>query len=506
MTGIVVVMLLYVTGMVLVGVFSFGKSGSVSDYFIGGRRLNSWVAAFSAFSGDMSGWLMLGFAGAVYVNGTGEAWIAAGLVLGCALSWFLVAKRLRRYSLAAKCSITIPEYLENRFRDSSHTLRLVSAIFIVLFFTVYTAAGFVACGTLFSQIFGIDYNIALLAGVLVILAYATLGGFRAVCWTDFFQALIMLITIISVPLLLLFLNGGFSVLSELSPAFLNPFRSGSGAPTPAFKVISGLTWGLGYFGMPHILIRFMAIKNEKAVSRAGFIAVAAVAVSLGFMILMGLAGAAVNPEIPEPSRLFILSIQKIFTDFDAVMPSPFLGGFFLCGIFASIMSTADSQLILSASALTNDLYQGLVKREGKDKHFLLFGRVSVAAVSIAAYLIARSRFSALTTLVSSAWAGFGSAFGALILLSLYWKRLTREGAIAGICAGGLTVVIWDYFPLVLRGAVRINLETATGLYSLTPGFCVSLLCIVVVSLLSKPPSKEILDEFEIASAAPVFEE
>jgi sodium/proline symporter len=455
----------------------------------------------------MSGWLMMGFVGAVYAYGTGEIWIALGLVLGSVLNWILVAKRLRRYSLTAQYSITIPEYFENRFRDSFHTLRLIASLFIILFFTVYTAAGFVACGNLFSQIFGIDYQIALLAGALVIFIYTTLGGFRAVCWTDFFQALMMLAAIIAVPLISISLMGGLpKILSGLPPAYLNPFQYETGGALPPVSVISGLTWGLGYFGMPHILIRFMAVKNEKTITPALYIAAAAIVFSLAGAVLMGIAGRALIPEISDPSRLFILVIQKIFTGPGALLPAPILGGFFFCGIFAAIMSTSDSQLILSASALTSDLYQGVIHKEGADRHFLKLSRISVAAVSIVAYIIARNQSSALMFLVSSAWSGFGSAFGALILLSLYWKRLTREGAVAGICAGGLTVFLWDYIPLIFRDGRWLNLGEATGLYSLAPGFCVSLICIVVVSLASKPPSQEILDEFEIAVTKPIYEE
>jgi sodium/proline symporter len=506
MGWIVVVFVLYMTGMIFIGVHYFKRSDNLSDYFIGGRRLNSWVAAFSVYASDMSGWLMLGFIGAVYANGTGEVWIALGLVLGSVLNWILVGKRLRRYSLTAKYSITIPEFFENRFRDSTHTLRLISSLFIILFFTVYTAAGFVACGTLFSQIFGIDYPIALLAGAVVIVIYTTLGGFRAVCWTDFFQGLIMLAVIVTVPVVVICLTGGFSgILAELPPAFLDPLRDGAGAIS-AVSIVSGLTWGLGYFGMPHILVRFMAVENERSVSRAMYIAGGAIIVSLAGAVVMGIVGRAIIPETSDFSRILIMVIQKIFTDADALLPVPVLGGVFFCGIFAAIMSTADSQLILSASALTSDLYRGLVHRDGKDKYYLRFSRISVVAVSIVAYLIARDQSSTLLSLVSNAWSGFGSAFGALILLSLYWMRLTREGAVAGICSGGLTVILWDYISFIPRDGRWLNLGEATGLYSLAPGFCLSFFFIVVVSLATKPPSVEILEEFEIAATQPILEE
>ncbi|MDR1099876.1 MAG: sodium/proline symporter [Treponema sp.] len=507
MAWIIAVLLVYLVGMIAVGVVFFRKASSLSDYFIGGRRLGPLAAALSTYASDMSGWLMLGFVGIVYANGAAGIWIALGLALGSILNWLLVAKRLRRYSLISQYAITIPEYFENRFRDSSHTLRFVSSIFIILFFTLYTAAGFMACGTLFSQVFGIPYRAALLAGVLVILAYTSLGGFRAVCWTDLIQGLLVLAAVVAVPIVVLRLSGGFSGLTAgLSPAFLDPLQTVEGGPLPAVTIISGLAWGLGYFGMPHILIRFMAVRNERAMLPAACIAGASVAVSLGFMAIMGIAAAAINPDISEPSRIFILAIQKIFTGPGAAISAPLLGGLFFCGILAAIMSTADSQLILSASALTNDLYQGLVRRTGRDKFFLRISRISVVAVTLVAYIIARDQPSALKFMVSSAWAGFGSAFGALILLSLYWKRLSRGGAIAGVCAGGFMALFWDYVPLVPQNGKWLNLEDATGLYSLVPGFCVSLLCIVVFSLAAKPPSEEILNEFAIAAVKPIYEE
>jgi sodium/proline symporter len=501
-TGIV--FLCYFVVMIAIGVFFFKKTDSLSDYFIGGRRLSAWVAALSAYASDMSGWLMLGFVGAVYLLGACQIWIAVGLTLGTILAWILVAKRLRRYTVASEYSITIPEYLENRFKDESHTLRFISAVFIAIFFVIYTAAGFIACGVLFAQVFNIDYQIALLISTLVILVYTFLGGFRAICWTDFIQSLLMLATIVTVPVVVLYVTGGLDSAAGRPPEFFDIFRDCAGRPLSVVSILSGLAWGLGYLGMPHVLIRFMAVKREKEIPRAAVIASLAVILSLGGAILVGLLGVRLIPETPETETVFIQIIQMIFMGTGTFMP--LLGGVFLCGILAAIMSTTDSQLLVAASAITSDLYQGIVRREAPNKHFLWISRFTVAIICIVAYIIATNRSSTIMNLVSNAWSGFGSAFGALVLLSLYWKRLNRSGAIAGILTGGLTVIVWDYIFCVPVESGWATLSDATGLYSLAPGFCISLLSIVVTSLLTKPPIQAVYEEFERATVKPIFEE
>ncbi|MDR2019690.1 MAG: sodium/proline symporter PutP [Treponema sp.] len=507
MAGIILVFVIYSVLMIAIGGFFFKKANTLTDYFIGGRQLNAWVAAFSAHASDMSGWLMMGLVGAAYAFGIGQIWIAAGLALGTILNWVLVAKRIRRYSLTAGYAITMPEFFEKRLHDSSHVLRFVSAVFITIFFTIYTASGFVACGSLFSQIFGIDYQIALLIGVLVILIYTFLGGFRAVCWTDFFQGLLMLITILAVPLITLAYIGGPSALFQKLPQnLLNAAAGGNGRPITAVSVISQLAWGLGYFGMPHLLIRFMAVKREKEISRAAFVAGFMVIVSLAAAILMGLAGAALIPQTDYPERALILVVQKLFTDPGAAFYMPALGGLFFCGVFAAIMSTADSQLLVTASTITNDLYQKFIHRNAPEKHFLLFSRFAIVVTCIVAYLIAINPDSSVMDLVSNAWSGFGATFGALILCSLYWKRLNCAGAAAGIITGGLTVIIWDYILCVPRQHAWFTLSQVTGLYSLAPGFIISLFSILTITLLTKPPSQEICSEFEQAAVKPIFEE
>jgi sodium/proline symporter len=492
--------------MLVIGWLFFKKTASPADFFIGGRRLGCWVAALSTYASDMSGWLVMGLVGAFYAYGTGRIWMAVGFALGSVLNWLLVARRLRRYSLTAKDSITIPEYLESRFRDSSHTLRIISAFFILFFFTLYTASGFVACGTFFSFIFGMDYHLALLAGVLVIVIYTSLGGFQAVCWTDLVQGILLLITVIGVPIIAVALLGGVTkVVSELPSPFL-PAIPQDKPGSLAVSIISGLTYGLGYFGLPHILIRFMAAKNERAINRAALIAGAATVLTMGAVVIIGIIGAAMFPVAPDPEKVFILMIQKMFTGAGALLPIPLLGGIFFCGICSAVMSTADSQLIMTASVLLNDIHGTLVQNKGELKHVLRLSRLSVVAVSFLAYVIASDQSSALSFLASNAWSGFGSCFGALILLSLYWRRLTRSGAVAGILAGGLTVIIWDYIPLVRAAGGWMNPGEATGIYSLGPGFCMSLFCIYVTSMATRPPSGEIQREFELAAAPPLFEE
>lgn len=491
---IIIAFAAYCVFMILIGVIFFKKSsGSMNDYFLGGRTLNSWVAALSAQASDMSGWLLMGLPGAVYAFGTGQVWIAVGLAIGTVLNWLLVAKRLRRYTIKAGDSITLPEFFENRFRDSSHVLRIASAVFITVFFAVYTASAFVAGGTLFSQVFGIDYQVSLLVSVAVILIYTFLGGFSAVSWTDFFQGLLMLVAILAVPILAVMAMGGVSEVQAVLPAgFLNVLSNGAGGSISGVSVVSQLAWGLGYFGMPHILIRFMAIKDEKSVSRSAKIAIIWVILSLVFAVLVGIIGAAYVPGLADSETVFISMIQKVFLGQSPYVAFPLLGGLFLCGILAAIMSTADSQLLVTASSITSDLYKGSINKKASDKHLVWFSRGAVLAVSVIAYLIARDRTSSIMGLVSNAWSGFGSTFGALVLLSLYWKRANRAGAAAGIIAGGLVVVLWDYIPLFASGA---TLADKTGLYSLVPGFALSFLAIVLVSLLTKAPSGEMLEEF-----------
>ncbi len=450
----------------------------------------------------MSGWLLMGLPGAVYALGTGQAWIAVGLFIGTVCNWVFISARLRRYTIVANNSLTLPAYFENRFRDEKRILLLISSVVIVVFFLVYTASALAAGGTLFHSVFGLDYHIALAIGALVILAYTFMGGFMAVCTTDFIQGTLMLIGLLAVPIVAWALVGGdFRSLLEQSQvaggadAYLNLFSNG-GEPYRPIDIISQLAWGLGYCGMPHILTRFMAVKNEKELKKSRVIAIIWVALSLGAACIIGVLGRAyLYPVIlgaegaASTESVFIEMITKVFTQDLAL---PFIGGIFLCGILAAIMSTADSQLLVAASSVSEDIYRSYIHPDADGRKVLRISRITVAVVAILAFIIAWDPNSSIMGLVSNAWAGLGSAFGPIVLLSLFWKRTNLAGAVAGILTGGVAVIVWDYIPL-MGGQ---TLGTATGLYSLVVGFALSSLMIVVCSLATKAPAQEILDEFE----------
>jgi sodium/proline symporter len=480
--------------MIVIGAVFYKRSNNLNDFFLGGRNLNAWVAALSAQASDMSGWLLMGLPGSVYAFGTGQVWIAVGLAIGTILNWIIVAKPLRRYTIVAGNAITIPEYLENRFHDTSKVIRIASAVFIAIFFAVYTAASFVAGGKLFHQVFGISYENSLLIGVAIILVYTFLGGFHAVCWTDLIQGLLMFAAILLVPILA---YAAVADANTLPAGFTDILADGAGGKQNAIGIISQLAWGLGYFGMPHILVRFMAIKSEKLVKRSATIAIVWVVISLSMAIVVGVVGKMcfTAAQLPDQENVFIALIQRLFMGFGgeaAIFPVPLLGGLFLCGILAAIMSTSDSQLLVTASSLTSDIYKTTIYKNANDKHLLWVSRISVVIIAIIAYWIASNPDSSVMDLVSNAWSGFGSTFGAVVLLSLYWRRITRAGAAAGLLSGGLTVILWDniHFGTSTLGA-------ATGLYSLAVGFAVSLLFAVAVSLLSGKPSEKMLEEFAL---------
>lgn len=494
----------YMVGMIVIGVVYMKRTSSSEDYFLGGRGLGAWVAALSAQASDMSGWLLMGLPGAVYAFGTGQAWIAVGLLLGTILNWVFVSGRLRKYTIRANNSLTLPSYFENRFHDKKRILLTVSSVVIVIFFLVYTASAFAAGGKLFNIVFGIDYKLALTIGAAVILIYTFMGGFMAVCVTDFIQGMLMLIGVLTVPVVAFFLLGGFSHMKELLDAsgvaggaasFLNIMESGGQRYTP-IQIFSQIAWGFGYFGMPHILVRFMAVKDEKEIKKSKWIAIIWCTLSLFFAYVIGVVGRAyLYPTVlgtegaGSPENVFIEMIKKVFMNDYAL---PFIGGIFLCGILAAIMSTADSQLLVTASAVSEDLYHKVIRPKADNKKVLNISRFTVLAVAVIAYIIALNPNNSIMGLVANAWAGFGAAFGPLVILSLYWKRINLPGAITGMVSGALTVIIWDYIPLI-HGE---TLGTATGLYSLAVGFVLSLVLIVVVSLCTKAPSEEIVKEFE----------
>ena len=495
---------IYLSGMIIIGALYAKGNNSSEDYFLGGRSLSGFVAALSAQASDMSGWLLMGLPGSVYALGTGQAWIAIGLFLGTVFNWLVISRIVRRYTIRANNSLTLPTYFENRFHDKKKVLLFISSVTIVIFFLVYTASALAAGGKLFASVFGVDYKAALTVGAIVILVYTFLGGFMAVCVTDFMQGTLMLIAILAVPLIALNIVGTGNLSQALeqtgvaggAASYLKLMDNG-GRPFTVVEIISQLAWGLGYCGMPHILVRFMAVKDEKELKKSKVVAIGWVALSLLFACVIGVVGRAYLPNILEGSdseNVFINMIIKMFTqDYNL----PIVGGIFLCGILAAIMSTADSQLLVSASSMAEDIFKGILKKDADSKTVLRVSRITVLVIAVLAYFIALNPNSSIMGLVSNAWAGLGSAFGPIVLLSLFWKRTNFTGAVAGIVSGALTVIVWDYIPIVTNAeGVRITLGASTGLYSLAIGFAISVASIIIGSLLTKAPSEEMLKEFE----------
>lgn len=483
----------YLLIMMGIGFYSFKKTSNTEDYFLGGRSLGAWVAALSAQASDMSGWLLMGLPGAIYAAGTGEIWIAVGLLIGTALNWIFVATRLRRYTIQAKNSLTLPEFFENRFNDKTNLLKIVSAIFIAIFFLAYTASAFASGAKLFSSVFGIEYTVALAIGAVVILIYTFLGGYLAVCWTDFIQGFLMLVTLLVVPVIVLSLMGGTgetkAILDSLGTNFLNPFYD-NGKPLTFVGIVSQLAWALGYFGMPHILVRFMSIKSEAEVKKSRVIGIGWVVISLTASCIVGVIGRGffAGTGIADSENIFIEMINKVFTENFSLA---FIGGILLCGILAAIMSTADSQLLVTASAVSEDIYKGIINKKAGEKSMLLVSRITVLVISAVAFVIALNPKSSIMGLVSVAWAGLGATFGPIVLFSLFWRRSNLPGAVSAMATGGTVVLIWEYLPIAGN-----TLFAMTGLYSIVPGFILGSIVMVIVSLLTKEPSAEILADFD----------
>ncbi|MBR6763978.1 MAG: sodium/proline symporter PutP [Clostridia bacterium] len=487
--GELLAFILYFCLVLGVGIFFFIKSrkGNASDYFLGGRKMGSWVAALSASASDMSAWLLMGLPGSILALGMGQVWIAIGLGIGTALSWIFTASRLRRFSIVANDSITIPQYLSNRFLSKSKTLQVICAVVFLVCYAVYAASSFKACGTLFNVVLGLDENIAVYVAAVIIIAYTFLGGFNAVCWTDFFQGLLMIGAILLAPIVALTVIGGSGAMeaAELSENYFNFLPTGKLDWGSISTILSGLGWGLGYFGMPHIMVRFMSIKSEAMVKKSRVIAISWTVLSLIGAAAVGLVGRLYAPElaIAGQETVFIVMVRGLF-------PS-FLAGIMLSAILAASMSTADSQLLVSASAFASDVYLPVIrKNKASEREVMIVSRLVVIVIAIAALLIATNPGSgSIMSLVENAWAGFASAFGPAILLSLFWKRFTYKGACAGIVVGAVVDVLWLTF-----------LTASTGIYEILPGFLLGLVACVVVSLIDKEPDDDIKALFDKAVA------
>ena len=498
----IVAFVLYALLILGIGIYSFKKSKSMSDYFIGGRQLGPWTTAISAQASDMSGWLLMGLPGAVLVSGLTESWIAIGLFIGTYLNWRILAARLRKMSYAAGDAITIPEYLQKRFFTESPVVRLVCAAIIFVFFLIYTASAFSAGAKLFAFIFNTDnYTLCLTIGALIIISYTFLGGFFAVCWTDLIQGILMFAALVIVPIVAVcnIPDMGSAALGTMDAAkpitdYYLSFINNSNGEIAWTTILSGLAWGLGYFGMPHILVRFMAIKSSDMIKKSRLIATVWVFVTLVAAVLVGVFGnmfLTSNPELME-KFLALGDAEKIFMFLSSSLLPALIAGVVLSAILAAIMSTADSQLLVTASAVTNDMF-ALFKKNASQKTLMWVSRGAVIAISVIAYFIALDPNSSVMGLVSYAWAGLGAAFGPAMLLSLFWKRMTIWGAVAGAAVGGASVIIWESVP-VLSG---------TGIYSLLPAFFLALVADVVVSLMTKVDSAKVEELFKKANSTTV---
>ncbi len=486
----IIAFVLYLVAVLCVGVIFFLKSrksiGGEKEYFLGGRKLNGWVAALSAGASDMSAWVLMGLPGSIYLYGMGQVWISIGLFIGTILAWIFVAPRLRRFSIESNDSITIPQYLTNRFKTNNRVLLVVCAIIFLVAYCIYAASSIVACGDLFNTVFGFDKTWAMVGATAIILIYTFLGGFNAVCWTDFIQGMLMLVALMAVPIIACFAMGAsdFAPAAEVvtSENYYNFLSSGKFDWQSIADILSGLGWGLGYFGMPHILVRYMSIRSEKEMKKSRVIGI----FWTGLILLMASVVALVAHEylgssLAEGSQslVFIHMVRNL-------MPA-FIGGLLLSAILAASMSTADSQLLTSASAFSADVYKPILRKNASNKEMLLVGRIVVAVISVIALVIAMAPGTGgIMDLVSNAWGAFGAAFGPVILLSLYWKRFSYAGALAGIIAGFAVDVIW------------LICLSSTGIYEIIPGFIAGLFVAIVVTLITKKPSAEVEQLFDNA--------
>ncbi len=476
--------ILYLGVMIYVGLRNASKNNSSADFFLGGRKVGPWVTALSAEASDSSAWLLMGLPGLCYLGGVQESiWTAVGLILGTYLSWLFVAKPLRKCSITFGDSITIPEFLSNRFNDKTHLLSVVSVIFIVLFFTIYTASGFVACAKLFNSVFGINYHAGLAIGLVVILCYTVTGGYTAVCTTDFIQGSLIFIAFVVSTIIAVFVIGT----GNTAQVFKN-FQEVTGTELQAFNgmgIVSALAWGLGYFGMPHIIVRFMGIRSNSEIGKARRIGIIWMVISYIGAILIGTLGTVYLKKYGI--TLDSVSAETVFSATMQNMYPAFIAGIFLCAILAASMSTADSQLLAASSAVSQDIFKGLIKKDAEEKDVLIVSRFTVFLIALIALLLSLNPSSSIFNLVSFAWSGFGGTFGPLVLLALYWKRTTAPGAIAGLVCGGVVDVVWHYIPA--------SVNPIFGLYEIVPAFLICLIVTVVVSLCTKQ-NKEVAAKFE----------
>lgn len=476
-TSEIVVFIIYLIFMLGIGVYFFfkNKNSGEKTYFLGGRQMGAWVAALSAGASDMSAWVLMGLPTSIYALGLGQVWIPVGLAIGYTISWILEAPRLRRFSIVAKDSITVPQYLTNRFLSKSLALQIICAVVFLVAYTIYAASSVKACGTLFNTVIGMDPMIAMYLAAIIIVGYTFLGGFSAVCWTDFFQGMLILGAMFIAPIFAATMLDTSSM-EVMTGDYWNAFSNWK-------DIVSGLAWGLGYFGMPHIIIRFMSIKSQKELKKSAKIGITWTVLIVIFATLIGIIGRmflGFDETINENSLVFIAIVRKIFPGV--------ISGILLSAVLAASMSTADSQLLAAASAFASDVYKPAIRKgKANDKEMLWVGRVVVLAIAAMALVIASNpNAGSIMALVSNAWGIFGASFGPAIMLSLFWKRFNFKGAVAGIVVGAVVDVLWYMFL------------SSTGIYELLPGFALGLAAAVITTLCTQAPSKEVQDLFDEA--------
>ena len=495
--------LIYLAAMIWIGAILSGKNRTTDDFYLGGRKLGPFVTAMSAEASDMSSWLLMGLPGVAYLTGTADAaWTAIGLAIGTYVNWLVVAQRLRHYTHVCNNSTTLPLFFSNRYRDEKRILSVIAAVLIIIFFVPYTASGFAACGKLFSNLFGVSYLPAMIISAIVIVAYTTLGGFLAASTTDFVQSIVMTLAIVVVFGFGISKVGSFDAVIENAQSMAGYFSltqiydpvTNSASPYGLLTICSMLAWGLGYFGMPHVLLRFMAIEDAKKLKLSRRVATVWVVISMIIAVFIGVVGnamtkAGVIPVLEDPETI-ILVVADLISRHGFL--AAIVAGLILAGILAATMSTADSQLLAASSSASQNILKEVFVKDMSEKTGMVVARVTVLIIAVIAMFIARDSDSSVFQIVSFAWAGFGASFGPLVLLALFWKRSTLQGALSGMVCGGAMIFIWKFLVRPMGGVF--------GIYELLPAFLVGLAVNIIVSLLTPAPSQEIQDEFDKVAA------
>ena len=477
--------LFYIVAMTAIGLIAYRATTNFSDYILGGRRLGSFVTALSAGASDMSGWLLMGLPGAIYLSGLSEMWIAIGLIIGAWLNWLLVAGRLRVHTEVQHNALTLPDYFSNRFNDQKKILRVVSAVIILVFFAIYCASGMVAGARLFESMFGLSYSTALWISAVATIGYVFIGGFLAVSWTDTIQASLMIFALLLTPIVTLM---AFADMSQVTLALeaARPHATDVMGHLEWVAILSLLAWGLGYFGQPHILVRFMAADSVKSIPNARRIGMTWMILCLGGAVAAGFFGIAYFQQHPELAGVVNANPETVFMELTKILFNPWVAGIVLAAILAAVMSTLSCQLLVCSSTLTEDFYKSFLRKNASQQELVWVGRLMVLMIALLAIWMAENPESKVLGLVAYAWAGFGAAFGPLIILSLFWRRMTLNGALAGMIVGAVMVILWK------------NVWGATGVYEIIPGFILSFASIIIVSLMDKVPNNEVTDRFDEA--------